>query len=361
MQASSALHEHERATILHALAARWPAARAVAVEALAGDASLRRYARVRLHGGDAPGTCIAMLLPEGEAASRSEEPGDDGPASGELPFLDVQRLLANAGVPVPAVFWNDVQKGILLLEDLGDQSLADAALAASSAGARRDLFSEAVEVLATIAALVAHPDGSSVAFRRRFDRALIANELEITSAYGLGPGDRPRNPSADPELERALTLLGDDLAAQPAVLIHRDYHAWNLHLDRAGRIRVIDFQDAMVGPAWHDLASLCTDRDSDRFVTPELERELVQRYAGALARHGGPRLEEARLAHDYFTAAAFRTLRVIGRFHYLAIERGRTAYLSFVPRMAHQARRALVGRGDTKLLALLAARSELFA
>jgi aminoglycoside/choline kinase family phosphotransferase len=132
-------------------------------------------------------------------------------------------------------------------------------------------------------------------------------------------------------------------------------------VDSRGRLRVIDFQDAMIGPALHDLASLCTDRDSDRFVTPDLESELVPRFAEALARRGGPRLDAERLERDYFTAVAFRVLRVIGRFRFLAVERGKTSYLRFLPAMSRQARRALEGRGDRELRDLLAARSELFA
>src|SRR5690606_11847725 len=130
------------------------------------------------------------------------------------------------------------------------------------------------------------------------------------------------------------------------------YHAWNLHGDPRGRLRVIDFQDAMIGPALHDLASLFTDRDSDRFVAPELEAELVELFADELARRGGPRLPHDRLRRDYFAAVAFRTLRVLGRFRFLAIERGRTTYLDYLPRMAAQTRRALRERGDERLLRL---------
>lgn len=362
MGETSALGERERATIHRAAGSCWPTSRILAIEALAGDASLRRYARVRLQGDPAPPVCMAMLLPEGEAAARSEEPSSDQALPEELPFLDVHRLLTRAGVPVPAVHLADVPAGILLLEDLGDRSLAAAALEATCDATERErLFFEAVDVCAAIAALGRRPEPSSIAFRRQFDRALIASELEIASAYGLAPGERPRDPGADPELGRALARLGDDLAAQPAVLMHRDYHAWNLHVDAAGRIRVIDFQDAMIGPAFHDLASLCTDRDSDRFVSPALELVLVERFAEAVARRGGPRLDAGRLRHDYFTAAAFRTLRVIGRFRFLAIERGRASYLQYLPRMARQTCRALSGRGDEALLGLLAARSELFA
>jgi aminoglycoside/choline kinase family phosphotransferase len=126
-------------------------------------------------------------------------------------------------------------------------------------------------------------------------------------------------------------------------------------------VRVIDLQDAMLGPALLDLASLCTDRDSDRFVSRGLEAHLVERFRTALLREGGPELASERVHRDYFTAAAFRTLRVIGRFRFLALERGVTGYLRFLPRMARQTKRALAGRGDRELQQLLAERSELFA
>jgi aminoglycoside/choline kinase family phosphotransferase len=363
MSGSPALGERERGAILHAVYATWPRARAIGLDPLAGDASMRRYVRIRIEGASAS-SCIAMLLPEGEAATRSEEPttGDDTPE--ELPFLDVQRVLARAGVPVPAVLRAEIAASLLLLEDVGDHPLAEVALALGDeprGASRRPLFEEAVDVLAAIAALVRKPDRSSIAFRRRFDRALIGRELDIVSSHGLATGDQPRDPASDPELARALAGLGDDLAAQPEVLMHRDYHAWNLHVDESGRLRVIDFQDAMLGPALHDLASLCTDRDSDRFVTPALEAHLVQHFRQSLLRRGGPELASDRVHRDYFTAAAFRTLRVIGRFRFLALERGVTGYLRFLPRMARQTKRALEGRGDRALLALLAERSEMFA
>lgn len=361
MSGSAALGERERGAILRAVHATWPHARALALDALAGDASMRRYVRVRLEGASAP-TCIAMLMPEGEAATRSEEPttGDDAPT--ELPFLDVQRVLARAGVPVPAVFREELASDLLLLEDVGDRPLADVALAlGAESAAATALFDETIDVLAAIAALVRQPDPSSIAFRRRFDRALIGRELEIVSSHGLAGGDRSRDAASDPEIARAFARLGDDLAAQPEVLMHRDFHAWNLHVDAQHRVRVIDFQDAMLGPALHDLASLCTDRDSDRFVTPALEFHLVDRFRESLLRRGGPALDAATVHRDYFTAAAFRTLRVIGRFRFLALERGVTGYLRFLPRMAQQTKRALEGRGDRELLDLLAERSEIFA
>jgi aminoglycoside/choline kinase family phosphotransferase len=302
-----------------------------------------------------------MLLPRDTPAGASEEISSEltaGEAPTELPFVSLQRFLARHDVPVPVLHFSGEE--VLLLEDLGDVPLADAA-----SGASRDaLFAEAIDLLAGIAALARDPDPTCVAFRQRYDRALIARELDVVCSHGFAPSDDgPARPAdADPELATALAKLGDRIVAQPIVLMHRDFHAWNLQVDPRGRVRVIDFQDASLGPALYDLASLCTDRDSDRFVDPALEATLVRRFGEELARRGGPAYgDAARLQADYFDAVAYRTLRVIGRFRFLAIEKGKPGYLRFLPRMARQTRRALEANADHALLRTLAARSALFA
>ena len=353
---ASSLAPRDSDALASAARSAFPNGRLADVAMLAGDASARRYARLRMTG-DAPATAIAMLLPRDTPAGASEEISALQ-APTELPFVSLQRFLARHEVPVPALYF--IGEEVLLLEDLGDLPLADAA-----AGPSRDaLFAEAVDVLARIAALVRHPDPSCVAFAQRYDRAIIARELDVVCSHGFAPADAgpARSADADPELAAALARLGDRIAAQPVVLMHRDFHAWNLQVDPRGDVRVIDFQDALLGPALYDLASLCTDRDSDRFVDPALETTLVHRFGEALARRGGPSYADpARLTADYFDAVAYRTLRVIGRFRFLAIEKGKPGYLRFMPRMARQTRRALEANGDRALLDVLAARSALFA
>lgn len=354
---ASSLAQRDSEALASAARRAFPRARLDTVETLAGDASARRYARLRLTG-EAPDTVIAMLLPRDTPPGASEEISAlDTPT--ELPFVSLQRFLARHEIPVPTLHF--IGEEVLLLEDLGDVPLAEAA----SRPSRDALFAEGVDVLARIASLVRHPDASCVAFRQRYDRALIARELDVVCSHGFAPSDDgPALPAgADRELAAALARLGDRIAAQPVVLMHRDFHAWNLQIDPRGRVRVIDFQDASLGPALYDLASLCTDRDSDRFVDPTLEEMLVRRFGDELARHGGPAYcsDAARLHADYFDAVAYRTLRVIGRFRFLAIEKGKPGYLGFLPRMARQTRRALEANADHALLRMLAARSPLFA
>ena len=337
----------------------WPGARVETTQGLAGDASARRYVRLRLGGGDAPPTAVAMILPE-DATGASEEITCQAAAPRELPFSSVGRFLASAGVPVPAIYADAWRECVLLLEDIGDLTLA----AAAERDGVGDRLGEAVDLLAGMAALIARPDPSCSAFSSRYDRALIGRELEIVHTHGLAPSDAgpPRQPGGDPEIESALARLGDAIAREPDVLMHRDYHAWNLHLDRAGRLRVIDFQDALIGPALYDLASLCTDRDSHRFVPPALEAALVDRFGRGLVDRGGPDVGRGdALLERYFEAVAYRTLRVIGRFRFLAIEKGKTGYLRFLEPMGRQTRRALEATGNRELLRALAARSAIFA
>lgn len=325
----------------------WRGARVTEEEPLAGDASTRRYVRLRLAGESVPRSIVAMLLPESDAKKSASD------------FVDVQRYLEGRGVAVPALHLDAAtEDGILLLEDLGDEALADAA-AQRAAGAA--LLEEAAAIAARIAASILDPErGRCVAFGRRHDRALIEREIHLIGAFAIADGDRPAKPESDPELTSALSRLGEALEAQPDVLIHRDYHAWNLYVDADGRVRTIDFQDAMIGPALYDVASLCTDRASARFVDAESEARLVDRFASEL-RGRGIDLDRASLRRDYFVAVAFRALRVLGRFRQLALEAGRTAHLRFVPDVAAQARRALEAIDDPAPRRLLATRSELFA
>jgi hypothetical protein len=120
-----ALAQRDADALARAATSAWPHATLTAIEPLLGDASARRYVRVRLAGA-APASAIAMLLPHDTPASASEEL-TGGSVATELPFIDLQRFLARHDVPVPALHQYDEAAGILLLEDLGDVALADAA------------------------------------------------------------------------------------------------------------------------------------------------------------------------------------------------------------------------------------------
>jgi aminoglycoside/choline kinase family phosphotransferase len=244
-------------------------ARITRAEPLHGDASTRRYVRLHLAGAP-PASAVAMLLGEGRFAPGSDELG--GGASAELPFVNVGRWLAAHDFPVPELYADRAREdGLLLLEDVGDVSLWQAVQA--DPGRTGRLFVAAVDLLARLQVAGArHPDASCVAFGRRFDAALARAELVHFVEHGIET--RHRTALADAEratLLAELASLEQPFADGPFVLSHRDYMAWNIHV-QDGRLRLIDFQDALLAPDAFDLAQLPTappaSASTERSPTP---------------------------------------------------------------------------------------------
>jgi aminoglycoside/choline kinase family phosphotransferase len=313
------------------------AARVVGEEPLAGDASTRRYVRLRLAGGSAPPTAVAMVLPP-DARASSEVGGSDG-VERELPFVNVARYFGANGLPVPAVHQDaSAGDGLLLLEDIGDTTLF--AAAAASPAAAGPLFEQAVDLLVALQTLGARaPDSRCYAFGRRFDVAMAYGELEHFVEHGietrrgraLEPGERAR-------LLAALEPVCEPFATTEPVLSHRDYMAWNLHV-QAGRLRMIDFQDALLAPDAFDLSQLLTDRTTITVVPPALEEALVARFLAGRAANGLPLAGD--FTRRYRLCALQHALKVIGRFHFLDRVRGKPGYLAYLPSVYVVARRLL--------------------
>src|SRR6185437_4688935 len=173
---------------------------------------------------------------------------------------------------------------------------------------------------------------ASIAYDERLFRWEMEDFLSMGSASVASGADLS---ALAPEL--------NDLAAQlgslARVLSHRDYHGHNLFI-QDGRIRVIDFQDALLAPAAQDLAVLLTTRDTDRVIDPRAERRLLDYYLAGLARRGVARPDAARFIDSYYLCVLQHAIKVIGRFN--TFERqGKSGYAAFIPHAAAQARRAL--------------------
>ena len=145
----------------------------------------------------------------------------------------------------------------------------------------------------------------------------------------------------------------DDLAARlgryPRVLSHRDYHGHNLFLQTDGgapRLRVIDFQDALMAPAAQDLAVLLTTRDTVRVITPTIEQRMLEFYYAAQIRRGTPMpLSLDEFIESYRLCVLQHALKVIGRFIWLE-RNGKSGYAMYIPYAIDQARRMFAGRTD---------------
>lgn len=309
----------------------------VAAEPLTGDASSRRYVRLKLDGGGPP-TAVAMLLGADRFPLGSDEIG--GPAaSTELPFVEVGRYLAARGFAVPVVHRDAASAdALLVLEDIGDTTLWTAASARPAE--MRALFTAAIDLLVALQVAGArHPDPACLAFRRRFDGRLARWELEHFVEHGIETRHgRKLPPDERASLLAALAPLVVPFEQGAPVLVHRDFMAWNLHLQEE-RLRLIDFQDALLGPDAYDLAALLTDRTTETLVRPDLEAELIAHFHAARGAAGLP--VEGDLGPRYRRCALHRALKVIGRFHYLECVLGKPGYLAYLPGVYAVARRML--------------------
>ncbi len=255
----------------------------------------------------------------------------------EPPWIDVHRALESIGAPVPALYDADRARRALLVEDVGEVSLLDAVRAPGADAA--DLFRLAASELIRM-----HVDGTAQIDRRCVAREIAYSgplfewEMKEFAEVGLalvapGAGFSP----IAPELKRMAARLD----RFPRVFSHRDYHGHNLFIQDGPRIRIIDFQDALMAPGAQDLAVLLTTRDTDEFITPKIERRILDFYCAGLVRRDAPiTLDPAEFMSSYRMCVLQHALKMIGRFE--MFERGgKTGYGPYIPHALAQARRML--------------------
>jgi len=274
-------------------------------EAIPGDASGRRYWRLRAEG--------LILM-------------DAAPPEDPLPFLRVQRRFLLLGLRVPRVHGVDLGQGFLLLEDLGSRDLK----AALDAGEDPDTWM--AQAMTIILALQA---GSRRQYPRpplpSFDATHIGAELSLfrdwylTRHLGLTPGPETRT-----RLHACFARLTDNALQEPHVWVHRDFHARNLICLTGGGLGILDFQDAVQGPISYDLASLLWDRYWD--WGKQRRRDWAIEFHQAAQRRGLSLPERADFLRDLGRMALQRNLKILGIFCRLAYRDGKAEYLQFLPR-----------------------------
>jgi len=312
-----------------------------ALQPLTPDASDRRYVRVERH--DRPTYVLAVHAGPIEFA--------------RMPFANVRALLAEIPIPAPAILGHSDALGIIALEDLGDVTL-QAHLASASAAARRGLYESAIALIERLqrrGAELATPGHGPYALA--FDVEKLTWELDFFATHFLGAHRQRRLSAAESAaLRDEFATLAVDLADEPRVLCHRDYHSRNLMV-HDGALAVIDFQDARMGPDTYDLASLL--RDSYVEVDePELEQLIAYFITITEARTNRTLApgyaEDFRRRFDLMSLQ--RNLKALGTFGFQATSRRNPAYLRDVPRTLGYVRTNLSRHARfTRLRALLAA------
>lgn len=306
---------------------------------LAGDASNRRYYRATVGGGP-PHSVIVMQLAEPEGFKQAEEA-----VSGsihqicELPFINIMSHLAKANVPVPVLHYYDQSAGLLYLEDFGDVTLAEAVGQADAPGVE-SRYKQAINVLVQMQINATTPaDPGCVAFHRSFDVPLLMWEFDHFLEYGIVARRGKPLPDEDATaIKREFERIAELLAGEPRVFTHRDYHSRNLMVDGL-RLGVIDFQDALMGPATYDLASLV--RDAYIQLDEALIDNLVEYYLDQLAERRFVWTNRAAFRRLFDLTSIQRNLKAAGRFVYIDRVKGNPKFLADVPRVLSYVKRNL--------------------
>ncbi len=237
-----------------------------------------------------------------------------------LPWLEVRTLLKTGDVRVPDVLAEDIERGFLLLEDLGHHTYLHA-IDADNADA---LFDAAIGQLLKLQQ-VATPEGFPA-----YDEALLARELRLFDEWFLGRHLGVALDCGDLErLELVYRRLIDAALAQPQVLVHRDFMPRNL-MPAADGPAVLDFQDAVLGPIAYD--PICLFKDAFlSWPQARIDAWLDRYHARALAA-GLPVPALARFRRDADWIGVHRHLKVIGIFARLHHRDAKPKYLADAPR-----------------------------
>ena len=320
-----------------------------AAEPLLVEASNRRFYRVRLAVSSSEPAAVGSVptapgsgptdSSSGPAAS-SSRPGSfvvmESPPQLERndAFVAVQKLLANNGQPVAPILAMDLERGFFLLGDLGERHLEDV-----YGGPLQDsAIALAIDNLVALQQIDA-PDISPYLESR------FRDELGIFVEWFLGAllGEPLPEAAAD-----AFEALIDNAVSQPRCLIHRDYHCRNLLVRQNGGLGIVDFQDALIGPATYDLACLLWDCYHE---FDDGDRRRWQRYYERRSRFSFP---GGTLSETLDLTGLQRQIKAIGIFARLKLRDGKPAHLRYiVPVLQSAMRISLTYPGTVELGHLL--------
>lgn len=281
---------------------------------LAGDASFRRYIRIHKAGK------TAMLM--------------DAPPEKEnvRPYVAIADYLVKQGFSAPTVLAQHIPGGLLLLEDLGDDSFT---LVLKNAGAAKDerereLYESAIDVLASW-----HDDKKRFTDRDALPLPNYNSQLLMQEACLFTDWFLPQVVGKDKAAalrNEYVALWQDILASTPLqmdIWVHRDYHADNLMWlpDRNGvrRVGLLDFQDGVYGDAAYDMVSLLEDARRD--VPPAIVEAMLERYIESTG------TDRERFMTAYAVLGAQRNSKIVGIFSRLAARDNKFSYLQFLPRV----------------------------
>ena len=271
---------------------------------LAGDASFRRYARIKLN------NKTFMLM--------------DAPPEKEdcVPFVTIDQFFDTHGVRVPHIVAKDLQQGFLLLEDFGDVLLSTLLNDATVDAYYIQSFKQLIELQAI--------DGTENFPHYSYEK--LISEMELLTDWML-PSLKIEPTQAEQALiKRSFAILANAALAQPQVIVHRDFHSRNLmKIDGETELGVIDFQDAVIGADTYDLISITRDA----YVQWNADRvyHWFKLFYDVLPDAAKQDRDFEQFKRDADFMAIQRHLKILGIFVRLFERDGKTGYLKDLPRV----------------------------
>jgi hypothetical protein len=271
-----------------------------------------------------------MFVPDG---AKPEEVAQGGPAA-RWPFLEVRDLLASRGIDVPSLHGEDTARGWVLLEDLGDDTLAQ--FLSANPGRREALYVQAVTDLARAQqALSPLPTGSIVA-SRAFDEELLRWEIDHFREWALEARGIALSADDRATFDAVAGRLARRIASWPRAFVHRDYQSRNLMVRAGERLSWIDFQDALLGPRAYDLVALLNDSYQS------FDRAFIEARLDEFARASGLGAEgREALGREFDVITVQRKLKDAGRFIFIDRVKKNPAFLPYFEPSLAKVRAAL--------------------
>ena len=278
---------------------------------LAGDASARRYARV-IHGNE---TFVLMIW----------DPFED---NAKYPFTSVQRHFNKHQVHVPDIVDSSPEKGLILLEDLGDLTLERKFWESQNQDNAIPFYEQAIDELIKIHYAATEDKSNCTAFDIEFDQAKLLWEMNYGREHllqeycGLELSGSELN-----MLTQTFTKVCEILANEPKRISHRDYHSRNLMI-KLGNMRVIDFQDARMGPIQYDLVSLV--HDSYVQLSSESINKILKYYQNHAEEQTGQKFAKDHFDYIFKIQMVQRCFKACGSFASFYNTRQDTRYLKYL-------------------------------
>ncbi|HET6388616.1 tRNA (adenosine(37)-N6)-threonylcarbamoyltransferase complex ATPase subunit type 1 TsaE [Hyphomicrobium sp.] len=304
---------------------------------LQGDASPRRYARLKKANGtrailmDSPQRPDGPPIRDGKSYSAIAHLAESVKA-----FVAIDSALLATGLSVPRILAQDLAAGLLIIEDFGDKVFG-AELARGRDQA--ELWKRGVEALVAVQSTkpptsIALSDGTEFGLPEADEGVLEIETQLLLDWYWPALHGKPPPQSARDAFAALWRGTFKRVLRQPKTWLLRDFHSPNLIAldDRASPrdVGIIDFQDAMIGPAAYDLVSLLQDA---RVNVPEnLETKLLDQYVAAIAARD-PQFDLPEFRFSYAALGAQRNTKILGIFARLAMRDGKRQYLAHVPRI----------------------------